>query len=73
MWTQNEPFGDPLTALSEIISLDLHAKGIDIPFNRLDVALLPSPEAEEADGKGTRKAAVAVRGMNENTREDKKK
>lgn len=73
VWTQNEHYWDTLNDLYEIIFLDLHANGIDIPFNRLDVALLPSPEAEEADGKGTRKAAVAVRGMNENTREDKKK
>lgn len=73
VWTQNEHYWDTLNDLYEIIFLDLHAKGIDIPFNRLDVALLPSPEAEEADGKGARKAAVAVRGMNENTREDKKK
>lgn len=73
VWTQNEHYWDTLNDLYEIIFLDLHANGIDIPFNRLDVALLPSPEAEEADGKGARKAAVAVRGMNENTREDKKK
>ena len=73
MWTQNEHYWDTLNDLYEIIFLDLHANGIDIPFNRLDVALLPSPEAEEADGKGARKPAVAVRGMNENTREDKKK
>lgn len=73
VWTQNEHYWDTLNDLYEIIFLDLHANGIDIPFNRLDVALLPSPEAEEADGKGARKAAVAVRSMNENTREDKKK
>ena len=73
VWTQNEHYWDTLNDLYEIIFLDLHANGIDIPFNRLDVALLPSPEAEGADGKGARKAAVAVRGMNENTREDKKK
>ena len=73
VWTQNEHYWDTLNDLYEIIFLDLHANGIDIPFNRLDVALLPSPEAEEADGKGARKVAVAVRGMNENTREDKKK
>lgn len=73
VWTQNEHYWDTLNDLYEIIFLDLHANGIDIPFNRLDVALLPSPEAEEADGKGARKAAVAVRGMNENTKEDKKK
>lgn len=73
VWTQNEHYWDTLNDLYEIIFLDLHANGIDIPFNRLDVALLPSTEAEEADGKGARKAAVAVRGMNENTREDKKK
>ena len=73
VWTQNEHYWDTLNDLYEIIFLDLHANGIDIPFNRLDVALLPSTEAEGADGKGARKAAVAVRGMNENTREDKKK
>lgn len=73
VWTQNEHYWDTLNDLYEIILLDLHENGIDIPFNRLDVALLPSPEAEESDGKGARKAAVAVRGMNENTREDKKK
>lgn len=73
VWTQNEHYWDTLNDLYEIILLDLHENGIDIPFNRLDVALLPSPEAEETDGKGARKAAVAVRGMNENTREDKKK
>ena len=73
VWTQNEHYWDTLNDLYEIILLDLHENGIDIPFNRLDVALLPSPEAEGTDGKGARKAAVAVRGMNENTREDKKK
>lgn len=65
VWTQNEHYWDTLNDLYEIILLNLHAEGIDIPFNRLDVTLLPGAEAVPAQ-----KAAVAVCKKAKNEKEE---
>ena len=52
VWTPNEFYWDTLNDLYEIILIDLHENGIDIPFNRLDVALLPNTDAPSVKKKG---------------------
>lgn len=69
VWTQNEHYWDTLNDLYEIILLDLQAKGIDIPFNRLDVSLLPSSDATPP----IQKASIAARGKGEEEKEGEQK
>ena len=67
VWTPNEFYWDTLNDLYEIILIDLHNNGIDIPFNRLDVALLPN-----TDAPSVRKKSVSLHIGGKNNEEGKR-
>ena len=67
VWAPNEFYWDTLNDLYEIILGDLHEQGIDIPFNRLDVALLPN-----TDAPSVRKKSVSLHVGGKNNEEGKR-
>ena len=51
-WTPNEYYWDTFFDLRDVIFNTLRENGIEIPFNRLDVSVLPAESGSEVEKKG---------------------